>query len=199
MNAWLLEALNGYMHARYGALKARLFRSLPETIVELGPGTGANLRYYPKETRVVAVEPNFHMHKRLRRRALRFGLNLELHPIKAEELDLQSDSVDFVCSTLVLCTVADPGRVIAEVRRVLRPGGRFVCIEHVMAPPVSMVSTLQRVVRRPWRWLFEGCNLCNRTEVAIRGAGFRKVEIEHLVMETMFAPIRYQIAAICME
>jgi ubiquinone/menaquinone biosynthesis C-methylase UbiE len=185
------------MHAKYVALKARLFSSLPDTIVELGPGTGANLRYYPPGTQLVAIEPNPHMHKRLRRRAARFGLNLDLHPIRAEALDLKSNSAEFVCSSLVLCSVADPKQVVAEVRRVLKPGGRFVCIEHVMAPPASSVAVLQRTIRRPWRWLFDGCELCNRTEAVIRGAGFSEVEIAPFVLATIFAPIRYQIAVIC--
>jgi SAM-dependent methyltransferase len=196
-NAWLLDALEAYMHRKYGALKAQLFAPLPPTVVELGPGAGANLRYYPRGTRVVAIEPNVRMHDRLRRTAEKHGLELELHAVGAESLDLPSESADLVCATLVLCSLSEPARVMAEVRRVLRPDGRFVCIEHVAAPAGSAGALLQRTMRRPWRWLFEGCELRNRTETVLCTAGFRHVDIEYFEMSTVFLPLRYQIAATC--
>jgi SAM-dependent methyltransferase len=196
-NAWLLDALDDYMHAKYGALKGRLFRDVPPVIVELGPGSGANFRYYPRGTRVIAIEPNARMHGRLARAASRHGLELDLRAAGGETIDLPSQSADFVCSTLVLCSVTNRAAVIGEIRRVLRPGGRFVAIEHVAGPPRSAVATLQRTIRRPWRWVFEGCELCNETETLLRTGGFRNVEIEPLKIDTLFVPIRYQIVATC--
>jgi SAM-dependent methyltransferase len=197
-NAWLLDALDGYMHRKYGPLKARLFGAVPATVVDLGAGTGANFRYFPPGTRVVAVEPNAHMHPRLRRQAGRHGLALDVHEAGGETLALPDASVALVCASLVLCTVPDPPRVVAEARRVLRPGGRFVTIEHVPAPPGSGTAALQRAVRRPWRWLFEGCELCNQTPAVLRAAGFRAVQIEPLRLRTAFLPLRYQIVATCL-
>ena len=150
-NAWLLDVLDGYMDRKYGALKTRLFGAVPATVVDLGAGSGANFRYFPPRTRVIAVEPSVHMHARLERKATRHGLALELHEAGGETLALPDASVDLVCASLVLCTVPDPARVVAEVRRVLRPGGRFVAIEHVAAPTGSGIAALQRAVRRPWR------------------------------------------------
>ena len=196
-NAWLLDALDGYMHRKYGPLKARLFGAVPATVVDLGAGSGANFRYFPPRTRVVAVEPSAHMHARLQRKATHHGLALEVHEAGGETLALPDASVDFVCASLVLCTVPDPARVVAEVRRVLRPGGRFVAIEHVPAPPGSGTAALQRAVRRPWRWVFEGCELCNQTTAVLRAAGFRAVQIEPFRLGTVFLPLRYQITATC--
>ena len=196
-NAWLLDALDGYMHRKYGPLKARLFGTVPATVVDLGAGSGANFRYFPPGTLVVAVEPSIHMHARLQRKAKQHGLALELHEAGGETLALPDASIDLVCSSLVLCTVPDPPRVAAEVRRVLRPGGRFVTIEHVAAPSGSGIAALQRAVRRPWRWMFEGCELCNHTTEVLRGAGFREVRIEPFRLGTVFLPLRYQIAATC--
>ena len=197
LNAWLLDVLDGYMDRKYGSIKTRLFGAVPATVVDLGAGSGANFRYFPPRTRVVAVEPSVHMHARLERKARRHGLVLELHEAGGETLALPDASVDFVCASLVLCTVPDPERVVAEVRRVLRPGGRFVAIEHVAAPAGSGIAALQRAVRRPWRWAFEGCELCNQTTAVLRAAGFRAVEIEPFRLGTVFLPLRYQITATC--
>jgi SAM-dependent methyltransferase len=196
-NAWLLDLLDGYMHGKYGKLKSSLLGDVPSTVLELGPGAGANLRYYPPGTCVIAVEPNVSMHGRLRRHADRRGLRLELLPVGAEALPLEPESVDLVFVSLVLCSVSQPAAVIAEARRVLRPGGRFICIEHVAAPDHSSVAGIQRVVARPWRWLFEGCDLLRDTEALLRGSGFRTVEIQPIRVPTLFVPIRYQIAATC--
>jgi len=196
-NAWMLNALDAYMHTKYGPLKARLLSTVPRTIVELGPGAGANLRYYPAGTEVIAVEPNVRMHERLRRRAAQYDLDLRLRTFGAETMDIDSASVDFVCATLVLCSVDDPAAVVREVRRVLRPGGRFVCIEHVAAPRSSPIGSLQRVLRTPWRWLFEGCDLRNETKGVLRGAGFRQVDIEDFKVPGVFLPVRYHITATC--
>ena len=196
-NAWMLDTLDGYMHRKYGTLKAQLFGDVPTTVVDLGSGSGANFRYYPAGTRVIAVEPSVQMHDGLTRNAARYGLTLQLHPGGAESLSIADASVDLVCSSLVLCTIPEPARALAEVRRVLRPNGRFVAIEHVAAPSGSAVATVQRTVRRPWRWLFEGCELCNATESVVRGAGFRDVRIDPLHVKTVFVPLRYQIAAVC--
>jgi ubiquinone/menaquinone biosynthesis C-methylase UbiE len=197
LNAWLLVAIDGFMHERYGKLKASLFGAVPATVVEIGPGAGANFRYYPVGTRVIAVEPNRWAHERLRRRASDRGIELELLPTGAEWLPLPSNSADLVVATLVLCSVADPAAVLREARRVLGPGGRFVCIEHVAAPAGTLASGLQRLLARPWRWLFEGCELTRDTASLIRGAGFSTVEVRELRLPALAAPVGYQIAATC--
>ena len=196
-NAWLLDALDGYMHAKYGVLKVSLLGSIPGTVVELGPGAGANFRYYPAGTHVIAVEPNKRMHERLMRQALRRGVRLELLPAAGESLPLPNQSVDLVLVTLVLCSVSNPQAVISEARRVLRPGGRFVCIEHVAAPRTSFLFRVQRLLADPWRWLFEGCHLLRDTETTLRDAGFTKITVQPVLLRTLFVPIRYQIAATC--
>ena len=129
-----------------GAQKRRLLVDLPGTVVELGSGVGANLRYLTPGSTLVAVEPNPAMHARLRRAARRRGVVLDLHPVPAERTGLADASADAVISSLVLCSVTDPAQVLAEVRRVLRPGGRFVFVEHVAAPHGTVLRRLQRSV-----------------------------------------------------
>ena len=198
-NAWFLAALDGYMHWKYAAIKSRLLEQAPAVVVELGPGPGANLRYLPRGTKLIAVEPNLHMHPALERRARQLGIDLDLRGLAGESLDLPSASVDFVFSSLVLCTVEKPEQVIAEVRRVLKPGGRFACVEHVEAPAGSAIRRMQRLIRRPWKWVFEGCDLCRDTGATLRSSGFAQVDVQSLVLPTIFVPIRHQITAMCVK
>ena len=198
-NAWFLGALDGYMHCKYAAIKSRLLGQAPAVVVELGPGPGANLRYLSRGTKLIAVEPNRHMHPMLQRRARQLGIELDLRGLAGESLDLPSASVDFVFSSLVLCTVENPEQVIAEVRRVLKPGGRFACVEHVQAPAGSAIHRMQRLIRRPWKWVFEGCDLCRDTGATLRSSGFAQVDVQSLVLPTIFVPIRHQITAMCVK
>ncbi len=187
------------MDSKYAGIKARLFSNLPAVAVELGPGVGANLRYLPRGTRLIAFEPNRQMHRVLSRRASEYGIALELRGTAAETLDLPSESVDFVFGSLVLCSVGEPERVVAEVRRLLRPGGRFACVEHVAAPEGSGIHHVQRICRRGWQWVFEGCDLCRDTESLLRSAGFAHVEVQRLTVPTVLLPLRHQIAAMCIN
>jgi len=196
-NAWFLDFLESYMHWKYAAIKPGLFSQLPQTVVELGPGAGANLRYLPKGTHLIAIEPNRYFHALLKRRAEQLGIVLEIHEVSGESLDLPSSSVDFIFTTLVLCSVSDPDKVLSEIRRVLKPGGRFVCIEHVLAPKNSIINSLQRIIAAPWKWLFEGCDLCRETGDSLKKAGFSDVKIDSIILPTAFFPIRHQIIATC--
>jgi SAM-dependent methyltransferase len=197
--AWGFAALDSYMHRKYSALKPRLLAPVPAVVVELGPGAGANLRYLPRGTRLIAVEPNRYMHPRLRRRAEEFGIDLDLRGLSGDRLDLPSACVDLVFASHVLCSVDQPLQVLAEARRILRPGGRFACIEHVAAPAGSAVRNLQHILRQPWKWAFEGCDLCRDTGEMLRSSGFTQVDVQPIVLPTMVVPIRHQIAAVCIN
>lgn len=198
-NAWFFSALDSYMHSKYADIKNCLFGQAPSVVVEIGPGTGANLRYLAPGTRLIAIEPNRQMHAMLRLHAEQRGINLEIREVVGEQLDLPSNSVDFMFSSLVLCSVDKPGEVISEVRRVLRPGGRFACVEHTVAPVGSCIYGLQCLIRHPWKWVFEGCDLCRDTASMIRSAGFAQVDLQPIVLPTIFVPVRYHIAAVCVN
>jgi SAM-dependent methyltransferase len=197
LNAAFFDLMDGYLDRKFGKTKRALFADLPDTVVELGSGTGANFRYLREGTHLIAVEPNIHMHPALERNARDAGIVLEVLTGGAERIDLPDSSVEAVICTLVLCTVQDPARALAEVRRILKPGGRFLCLEHVHAAPDSSLRTLQHAIRAPWRWAFEGCDLCRDTGPMLREAGFRDVQIEELHSDTIFVPIRPLIVAAC--
>ena len=199
LNAVFFRLVDRYVHRLLGPRKAALFAGLPDEVVELGPGTGANLRYYRRGTRLVAIEPNPHMHSALVRAATRRGVDLDIRAVGAEDTGLPSGSVDAIVCTLVLCTVPDPAAALAEARRILRPGGRLVLIEHVAAPAGTVLAGLQQLLRRGWQWAFEGCDLCRPTGALLTAAGFADVDLEHYRMRSLFVPVNEQVAGVATE
>lgn len=195
-NAAFFAAMGGYLDWLMRSRKRRVFADLPGDMVELGPGVGANFRYLSPGTRVIAIEPNPAMHGRLLARAARHKIELELHGVVGEQLDLPDASTDMVVSSLVLCTVKDPAQVLAEVHRVLRPGGRYAFVEHVGAKNHRGLRRIQRVVRRPWAWVFEGCSCERDLAEVIAGAGFASVDMEEYRLHSPILPFNTQMAGI---
>ena len=189
LHAWGLGVTVGWMDRIYGFRKRELFAELPDTIVEIGPGPGTNLRYYAPGTRVIALEPAASVHARLRREAERRGIELVVHASGAERIELADASVDAVVATLVLCSVDDPREVLGEVRRVLRPGGRFLFIEHVAADPGSRLHRVQGWLRRPWAWALDGCEIRRNTGAIIRAAGFSEVREDRFAVSGSWTPV----------
>lgn len=190
-NAWFFSAFDRYINHIARRHKQAVFASIDAgEVVEIGAGVGANLGYLRAGTRLIAVEPSLRMHGRLRERSTEAGVDLEVLAQGAESLPLEDGAYDEVICSLVLCTVDDPDRVLAEVRRILRPGGRFRFVEHVAAPRWSPRRWLQRTLRRPWSWLFEGCTLDRDTAARVRRAGFSSVRIENeRFHRSLFVPV----------
>jgi SAM-dependent methyltransferase len=195
-NAAFFSVLGPYIEWNVRHHKRRLFADLPQTVVELGPGVGANLRYLPPGSTVVAIEPNVPMHRRLRAAAVRRHVHLDLRTASAERTDLPDHSVDCVVSSLVLCSVTDPAAVVPEIRRILRPGGTYRFLEHVVARPGSLTRFLQRAVRRPWAWTFEGCSCERDVARLLSAAGFSHVDITPYRLHGPFIPFNTQIAGV---
>jgi SAM-dependent methyltransferase len=195
-NAAFFRVMAPYLEGTLRPRKQRLFAGLPDRVVEIGSGVGANLPYLPPDGTLVALEPNRYMHPRLRSAAARRGIRLELRERTAEHTGLDDHSVDVVISSLVLCSVRDPAAVLAEVHRILRPGGSFRFVEHVAARPGTVTRLAQRVFRRPWAWTFEGCSCERDLEAAVRAAGFASVDVERYRIVTPFVPFNTHIAGV---
>jgi SAM-dependent methyltransferase len=179
-NAWFFDRLDHYINHLSRRHKESAFAGIEAgTVVEIGAGAGANVRYLPTGTCLIAVEPNLRMHDRLRRRCRRAEIDLTIVAGGAEAIPLADGSVDEVICSLVLCTVTDADQVLAEIQRVLRPGGRFRFVEHVVAPRRGVRRAVQRAIRRPWGWVFEGCNPGRDTVGLLQAAGFQALEVEH--------------------
>ena len=195
-NAWFFRVFDRYINRLSRGHKAAAFDSLERgRVLEIGAGVGANLAYMARGTELIAVEPNLRMHEALRARCERAGIDLTIISGGAESIPLPDGSVDEVICSLVLCTVEDPERVLGEVRRVLRPGGRFRFVEHVAAPRRGPRRLVQRLIRRPWGWVFEGCNPGPHTVSLVEAAGFNDLRLERRNFKrSLFWPVN---TAVC--
>jgi SAM-dependent methyltransferase len=189
-NAWFFTAFARYINHIARHHKASAFDGLgPGPVLEIGAGTGANLDYLAPGTHVYAVEPSVRMHDRLRRRYADAGIDVTLLATGAEAIPLPDESVDDAICSLVLCTVPDPTAALTEVRRVLRPGGRFRFVEHVAAPR-GLRARVQRGIRHPWGWVFEGCDPHRHTADIVAQAGFSSLHVERRKLRrSLFWPV----------
>jgi SAM-dependent methyltransferase len=118
------------------------------------------------------------MHRFLREQWAGRGVDADLRTAPAQDTGLPDGSADVVISTLVLCSVPDLADTLAELRRILRPGGRLLFIEHVAAPRDTWLYTLQRGIRPIWNVLADGCHPDRETGAALEAAGFSSVTVE---------------------
>lgn len=154
-----------------GELRDELLGGLSGTVVEIGAGTGANLDHYgPGVDRVTAVEPSPPMAERFRTRAGEHALDTAVVVAPAEQLPLPDASADAVVATLVLCSVRDVAGAIQEVHRVLRPGGRFVLLEHIAGDGRRL--RVQKIIEPVYSPLAGGCRLTRDPRPALTAAGF---------------------------
>ncbi len=147
-------------------------------VLEIGAGTGFNLAYYPPEVEeIVVTEPSRGMIERAERRAAELGRLVQIVGASAEQLPFEDASFDTVVSTLVLCSVEDQGRALAEIRRVLKPGGRLLFIEHVRSDDPRLARWQDRL-ERPWGVIGMGCHPNRATLEQIEAGGFEVEELE---------------------
>jgi ubiquinone/menaquinone biosynthesis C-methylase UbiE len=166
------------------AHRTRALAAARGRVVELGAGTGLNLRHYPRGLdALLLVEPDPAMRRRLARRVRASGMDAQILDAGAERLPLADDSVDTVVSTFVLCTVDDPQRALNEIHRVLRPGGELLFVEHVRARS-SRLARWQDRLSEPWRRFACGCR-CNRATTELMRACDFEVEAAGAVWRAM--------------
>ena|SRR5579859_6225159 len=163
----------------YNSRKRTLLGNLHGDVLEIGPGSGVNLAFYASDVRWQGLEPNPAMYPYLLNEAKRLGIPVQLREGHADRLDVADNSIDAVVGTLVLCSVPDQQHVLQEIRRVLKPGGRFVFIEHVAARRETGLRRRQQFVRPLWSLLADGCHPDRETWAAIDNAGFSDVQLEH--------------------
>ena len=190
---WFASSLaqgDAYQDRVYGARKARLFKDLKGRVLEIGVGTGTNLTYFPPHVQWVGIEPNPFMHRFVHEKANLLSLQIELHAGVGESLAFPESSFDAVISTLVLCSVSQPQKVLQELRRVLKPGGTFLFIEHIAASKGTFMRSFQKTVSPLWRLIADGCHPDRDTTLIIQQAGFSDLKLEPFNAALPLNPIR---------
>ncbi len=161
-------------------MRGNLLAGARGRVLEVGAGTGLNLELYPREgiESLTLTEPDPHMVSQLRKRVADVGCAADLVEAPAERLPFDDGTFDTVVVTLVLCTVPDQPAALAEISRVLAPGGQLLFLEHVRSSDRGLAAWQDRL-EKPWRFLGDGCH-CNRdTEAGLRAAGFELSAVEH--------------------
>ena len=149
-------------------------------MLEIGAGTGFNAEHYPAAVdELVITEPSPAMLRRAERRAARAKSGPRVRALRAsaELLPFEDASFDTAVSTFVLCSVADQTRALAEIRRVLKPDGTLLFIEHVRSEDERLARWQDRL-ERPWGIVAFGCHPNRRTRAGIEAAGFAFDAIE---------------------
>src|SRR5205823_14089780 len=154
-----------------GEHRRQLVEDAQGEVLEVGAGTGRNLRYYRRAVRVVALEPHGGVRERAGRQPRRAAVPVEVIDGDGMALPFPDGSFDTVVFGFVLCTIPDPARALAEGRRVLRSGGQVRFLEHVRATDPKLARWQDRV-NRPWGWIGGGCRANQDTASMISEAGF---------------------------
>jgi ubiquinone/menaquinone biosynthesis C-methylase UbiE len=146
--------------------------------LEIGAGTGVNVELYPDSvTELVLTEPDSHMRRQLHRKLAALGRRAEAIDADAERLPLPDASIDTAVATLVLCTIPEPEAALAEIARVLKPGGRLLFLEHVRSNDPKAARWQDRL-ERPWGWFGRGCHPNRDTLATIEASELELTEVE---------------------
>lgn len=142
-------------------------------VLEVGIGTGRNIPFYDtsRVQRIVGVDPSLQMHPLAQRRIEKAGLDVTLVGLSAVRLPLEDASFDSIVCTYTLCSIPEPHLALAEMRRVLRPGGKLLLSEHGLAPDAP-VRRWQRRLQPLWGAMAGGCQLSADIPDLLRAAGF---------------------------
>ncbi|XRQ09180.1 class I SAM-dependent methyltransferase [Actinomadura welshii] len=162
--------------------------------LEIGAGNGYNLPHYTADvTELVVTEPSPYMMRHLERRMAEEPPPVggwELMEIGAERLPFPDDSFDTVVATFVHCTIPSPEAALREIDRVLRPGGRYLFLEHVRAGKGTVLGRFQDLIQRPHRYVCAGCYPNRDIEAALRASALTVERLEHGTMPRAFISVR---------
>lgn len=174
-----IALINSPNFSNLAELKESLLGGLTGTVLEIGPGAGVNLSYYPKDIEWIGVEPNPFMHKYLKETAAKEGMKrFQLYSETAEQLPVEDNSIDHVVSTHVLCSVNHLDRSLQEIQRILKPGGSFIFLEHVAADCCTWTRRIQDGIEPVWKAMFDNCHPNRTTGMALESAGFDSVDYQ---------------------
>ena len=158
--------------------RARFVPQVSGKVLEVGIGSGLNLPYYTTDVeRVVGIDPSQELWQMARRRVAQATFPVEFLGRSAESIPAADRNFDTILCTWTLCSIPEPLRALAEMRRVLKPDGRLIFVEHGRSPD-ERVAVWQERLTPLWKRLGGGCHLDRKIDELIRGAGFRVAELE---------------------
>lgn len=162
----------------FGRLRAALWAGAPARgrILEVGVGTGVNMKHYPPDAQITAVDISDGMLARAKRRAERKRIDVTLTRMDAQHLEFPDDSFDAVIATCVFCSVPDPTAGLREALRVLKPGAMLLLLEHVRSENRFAGKLMDAV--NPVAVRISGANINRRTAANVRAAGFAELNVE---------------------
>jgi ubiquinone/menaquinone biosynthesis C-methylase UbiE len=179
--------------------RRRLLAGLEGRVLEVGAGNGLNFPHYPATvTEVVAVEPEPYLRRLALAAARQAPVPIRVVDGTAEALPADDATFDGVAASLVLCTVHDLDRALAEARRVLRPGGSLRFYEHVRATDPRLARWQDRL-ERPWGWLVGGCHPNRDTVAAVTAAGLQLVQLDRFDLQAMPALARPHVLGVAQQ
>ena len=168
----------GMRSKRLAALRERVVGEAQGRVLEIGIGSGVNLPFYRRGVEaVLGIDPSPELLALARPHAAWVHFPVELHRGSAEEVPLDDGAVDSVVMTWTLCSIADPARALGEIRRVLRPGGALLFVEHGQAPEPE-VARWQGRLTPIWRKIAGGCHLDRPIGQLIGAAGLRLAALD---------------------
>ncbi|WP_019815080.1 class I SAM-dependent methyltransferase [Saccharomonospora saliphila] len=170
-----------------GERRQRLLGGLTGRVLDVGAGTGVNLDHVRGADELVLAEPDPAMRAKLHRKLDRAHVPVRVSEAAAEALPFEDASFDAVVCSLVLCTVTDPARALAEARRVLRPGGTLVLLEHVRG--TGGQARWQDRVTPLWKRLGAGCHPNRNTRAAVENAGFTLTRVDETLIGPRWVPV----------
>ena len=198
MIGWLYDFMARRAEAGgLGDLRSRLLGDLDGDVLEIGAGTGASLPHYERASRVVALEPDPSMAKRLPEKVAAARVPVEVVAGSAEAIPYADESFDVVVSTFMLCSVADPAAVLAEARRVLRPDGKLILLEHVRGQ--GRTARWQERLTPLHRRMAGNCHLNRDTRATVAAAQFDASRVENIALPGTHALVRSGIQGVAIK
>ena len=176
---------NGSEKRRFSSWRKNFISPLKGTILEIGIGTGKSIKYYNENCKLLGIGLSEKMLQRAKERLARSGReNVTLKQMNAENLDLENDSFDYVVTSCVFCSVPDPVKGLKEIRRVLKPSGKLIMMEHVLSKN-TLIALIEHI-NNPIMKLLTGVNINRNTRQNVINAGMKITDEKNLALFDVF-------------
>jgi ubiquinone/menaquinone biosynthesis C-methylase UbiE len=171
----------------YEGWREEALSNLKGRVLEVGVGTGRNLKYYPSGALVTGIDTSKGMLEEARKKAEDMQ-NITLFLMDAENMEFPDNTFDYVVTTFVLCSIPDPVKALKEMRRILKPSGELVALEH-MRSKNPLIARIEDLIN-PIMFFFIGDDMTRNTVGNIKKAGFTITEEKNLAFKDVFKKIR---------